>query len=173
MARSPLAALRGFVALPLSVAVLLAAGCGTTGRIAPGPSGSAPGTSAPPGGASGAAPTAAHGPGASSSTRFAPFFEPDGTAVLSPTPVAIQAGDFYFRPDALTIRRGKRAKLAITNVSSQVHTFELPALGVHRILPAGRTETVDLSPTRAGTYYFWCPLPGQADAGMVGRLTVR
>ncbi len=100
-------------------------------------------------------------------------FAPDGAAILGPTPVAIQAGDFYFRPDALTVRPGTRAELAITNVSTEPHSFDLPALGVRLALPPGRTEAVAFAaPARAGTYYFWCQSPGQADAGMVGRLTV-
>lgn len=167
MARPSMTAVRGLVALPVSVAVLLAAGCGPTGRNTPGPTGSAPGASAT------GATAAARVPGTSSATGVAPFFAPDGAAILGPTPVAIQAGDFYFRPDALTVRPGTRAELAITNVSTEPHSFDLPALGVRLALPPGRTEAVAFAaPARAGTYYFWCQSPGQADAGMVGRLTV-
>jgi plastocyanin len=104
---------------------------------------------------------------------MAPLFQPDGQAQLGGAQaVTVEAGDFYFKPNSLTIRRGTRARLQVVNVSTEPHTLELPSLGVHLTIPTGGTETVELRPLASGTYYFWCDLPGQADAGMVGRLVV-
>ncbi len=156
--------------------LLLAAGCGTTGRYMPGPSSSAPGSSAygsgTSGGRTGAAGTAA-GMVAKTGAQFAQLFNENTQVTITPgMPVAVQAGDFYFQPNALTVKAGTAVHLQVKNLSTEPHNFQVPAFNVNVTLPAQTTTAVSFTPTRAGTYYFACGLPGQADAGMVGRLTV-
>jgi uncharacterized cupredoxin-like copper-binding protein len=145
----------------------------------PGPSSSAPGgstsssgTSAGLTGAAGMAGKAA-GMVAKTGAQFAQLFNENTQVTITPgTPVAVQAGDFYFQPNALTVKAGTTVHLQVKNLSTEPHNFQVPAFNVNVTLPAQTTTAVTFTPTRAGTYYFACGLPGQADAGMVGRLTV-
>lgn len=111
--------------------------------------------------------------GAPTAAQLAPYYRANGTAVLtSAAPVVLTANDFVFQPNTLSAKVGTRVRLQIRNVSSGTHNFTLPAFGVDASLPAGRTTTVTFTASRRGMYYFWCALPGHAQAGMVGTLTV-
>jgi uncharacterized cupredoxin-like copper-binding protein len=36
----------------------------------------------------------------------------------------------------------------------------------------GQTNQLEFTPTAAGTYEFWCTVPGHKEAGMIGKLIV-
>ena len=151
--------------------VLGACGAGTrnTPGISSGLSSSAPSSSAPSSMTSGASGASSDQTGAS----YAQYYKTNGTATIAAgSPLAMNANDFAFSPNTLTVKAGTPVHINVNNTSAEPHNFSLPIFGANVNLPAGTTTAVTFTPTKAGTYYFWCNLPGHAQAGMVGKLTV-
>jgi uncharacterized cupredoxin-like copper-binding protein len=113
-------------------------------------------------------------PAAEHATATAPAAAP--TATEAPTTgaqsVAIEAGDFYFKPNAITIAANAPVTFEIKNVAQIPHNFSIDALKISVALPPGQTESVTIN-APAGKYQFYCNLPGHKAAGMFGELTVQ
>lgn len=91
---------------------------------------------------------------------------------VSPIPAGggITSKDFSFAPAALTAAPGAEMVLNVQN--SGVHTFTID--GVVNTPLSGPTAAVRFTaPTKAGTYEYYCAIPGHKERGMVGTLTVR
>jgi plastocyanin len=98
------------------------------------------------------------------------YVEPKGPATET---VAIEAGNFYFKPDAITTNAGI-AKIELT-AKNGVHDLVFDGAYPGFLLEAdgggGTTsKKIDLKP---GTYTFYCSIPGHRAAGMEGTLTVK
>lgn len=155
--------------LVVAAALVLAVGCGAAPRS--GPSTSAPMSSSTVGSSSGTSTTGAStsDPGAA----YVTYYKPNGSAhITSSAPLTMQASDFKFSPNTLSAVVGTHVVLSITNTSSEAHNITLVPFGVNATLPPGKTTTVSFTASKAGAYYFYCNLPGHAEAGMVGKITV-
>ena len=100
--------------------------------------------------------------------------------------------ELRFEPGVLILHAGRPVQLSIKNPGNLEHDFviaEMPARDVkndmgsrhnHSMKPgiimgdaAPKQEaTIGFTPTRAGTYEFYCSQPGHREAGMKGTLTV-
>jgi uncharacterized cupredoxin-like copper-binding protein len=88
---------------------------------------------------------------------------------------AISLEDIYFSPNLITIPAGEPVAFALTNHGAAPHDFSVTAhksprvkdLGVSVDVAPGKTETVEVE-APAGTYYFFCDIPGHEQAGMFG-----
>jgi uncharacterized cupredoxin-like copper-binding protein len=108
-------------------------------------------------------------------SQYAQDYTPDGQAALvAGQPLTMTMTDYRFAPNTLTAAQGEPVTIRLVNQSptGSAHNFSLDAWRVSATVNAGATATVTFTPTAAGTYYFYCNLPGHADLGMVGRLTV-
>jgi len=85
---------------------------------------------------------------------------------------AIEAGNFYFKPNAISIAAAQAVTLEIRNVAQIPHNFSIDALNISVALPPGSTTPVTIT-APAGSYEFYCNLPGHKAAGMFGTLTVQ
>ena len=114
------------------------------------------------------------------------------------TPIEVRAtlgtkgGGLVFSPDRFSFQTGRLYKLVLENPSPAKHYFSAPGFaaavwtrkvetasaeikGVIReieLKPGGRAEWF-LVPVQAGTFGLSCTIKGHAEAGMVGRITVR
>jgi uncharacterized cupredoxin-like copper-binding protein len=83
------------------------------------------------------------------------------------------SGALSFTPNALTAKAGT-VKLVMKNPSGtgMPHGIAIQDHGSGQVVQPGGTSTLTakLAP---GTYTFLCPVPGHAQAGMTGTLTVR
>ncbi len=114
------------------------------------------------------------------------------TAVSVSVELGKTDGSLRFNPDSLSFETGQLYKLVLTNPSNQKHYFtakdfadalwtrNVKAGGVeikgaiHELeLKPGAKAEWSFVPLRAGTYSLRCTIPGHAEAGMVGTLTVR
>ncbi len=119
-----------------------------------------------------------------------------GSSSDAPNTFTINATeDFNYSPDTITVKKGQEITLTFNNEGSVDHSLNILnseeelehilegaheeeelhkelLIEFHEIGPgetATETFTVDLDP---GDYIFFCSLPGHAEAGLVGTLTV-
>lgn len=104
-----------------------------------------------------------------------------------PVAFAVEGGEFYYKPDSVTVNAGQVVRVTLSNAGSVKHTFVL----------ASKTKSEDATPwttndgkevTQAdpgangkggftapgpGEYIYYCNVPGHAQGGMVGTLIVK
>lgn len=86
--------------------------------------------------------------------------------------MAVTLVDFGFRPAEIRIRAGQPINLELANRGGVVHDLTIPALGFQAAVEPGLQSTVGLRAPAAGTYEYYCSVPGHREAGMGGRLVV-
>lgn len=99
---------------------------------------------------------------------------PAGTpaAAAGGADATVASYDIYFEPRALTIPAGTDVTLTLPNEGVTLHNFSIDALGISVDIAAGATETVTIN-APAGSYEYYCNVPGHKPAGMVGTLTAQ
>jgi nitrite reductase (NO-forming) len=112
-------------------------------------------------------------------TAAAPAAEP-AAAVASEAPAApsgevlgtleVTAVDLGFEPAELSVDAPGRYAVTLTNAGAIPHDITFPD-GSQAIAAAGETTTVEVEIPESG-YTFLCSIPGHADAGMTGAVTV-
>ncbi|MCI0568040.1 MAG: cupredoxin domain-containing protein [Acidobacteria bacterium] len=95
---------------------------------------------------------------------------------------SVSLDDFY-HPNHLIVRAGKPVELVLKSLTTITpHNFILKepeaGLNVEEEIGAGKTVTVKFTPTRPGTYTFYCDkrllfFKSHREKGMEGRLEVR
>lgn len=84
--------------------------------------------------------------------------------------VTITGHDIYFDPAEVKIKAGP-VTFTLPNEGAAEHDFSIDELGISVNMPAGTTQTLEVD-IPAGTYQYYCNIPGHKDAGMVGTLVV-
>jgi glucose dehydrogenase/uncharacterized cupredoxin-like copper-binding protein len=94
------------------------------------------------------------------------------------TEVTIALRDIYFDPSTFTIAADTDVTLTLPNLGAAVHNFNIDANAnpsdpnIHSgDVNPGETATLTLN-LPAGKWFFYCSIPGHANAGMVGIITV-
>lgn len=86
--------------------------------------------------------------------------------------LAVTAKQWAFEPAEIRVKKGDRVRLVITSVDVD-HGFALPAFGVNVTLAPGRTETVEFTADRTGSFAFFCTVYcGAGHQDMNGKLIV-
>lgn len=92
-------------------------------------------------------------------------------AVAGPTTtVAVAAADFKFSLSQQSVPVGT-VVFKITNNGGTAHNFAI-AGKASDLIGGGQTTTLTVTFTKAGSYPYLCSIPGHAEAGMKGVLTV-
>jgi plastocyanin len=145
----------GTFALLAVTGVVALAGCGSSSSSSNSSSSSTPATSTP---ASTTPPESGSSPGAGNSLSLSANVE----------------GQLAFSTTSLTAKAGK-VTIAFTNMSPLKHNMTIESASGERVggteTFTGGTKTLSLT-LRAGTYKFFCTVPGHRQAGMEGTLTV-
>lgn len=76
-----------------------------------------------------------------------------------------------WNPNTATIAANTDVTVTVVNNGLAFHTFVIEELGIDIELNSGQTVDVVIN-APAGSYDFICDVPGHAEAGMVGTLTV-
>jgi uncharacterized cupredoxin-like copper-binding protein len=86
--------------------------------------------------------------------------------------VTVEAGDMYFDPESLSAPAGE-VGFVLENVGGADHDLVIEEAGDTEVAYASPGESVTGSlELDAGTYTFYCSLPGHREAGMEGTLEV-
>ena len=96
----------------------------------------------------------------------------DGSGSSSSADVtSIELTEFALSPASVTVPAG--GSLEVVNAGTAAHNLSIVDSGIVTTdLAAGDTETLDLSSLAPGEYEILCEIPGHADSGMTGTLTV-
>lgn len=84
--------------------------------------------------------------------------------------LTVTAHDIYWDPTELTATAGT-VTFILPNEGAAMHNFDVPDLDILVDMPPGTTQTLEVD-IPAGTYQFFCSIPGHKEAGMVGTLVV-
>ncbi len=98
-----------------------------------------------------------------------------GGSPATPAPLVInlKAEDIKYDSMAITAKVGQAVTVNIQNAGALEHSLVIDALNVKlEHIQAGQTSSITFTPTAAGTFEFYCNVPGHKDAGMKGTLTV-
>lgn len=97
-----------------------------------------------------------------------------GTPTLtSPPPggiLAVTATEFTFDPRQLEAKANTETGITLKNVGTVEHNLTIEGADVSISAKPGETATATFS-LPAGTYTYFCSLPGHREAGMTGTLT--
>ena len=113
-------------------------------------------------------------------------------ASTEPKTMTVALNEFQFQPSEITVGVGQPVKLVIKNNGTVLHDFvsddamvevmaehgaehDMPGMApkMHAAIEAGQQSTLEFKATQAGTYTFYCTVPGHKEAGMVGKLIVK
>ena len=86
-------------------------------------------------------------------------------------PVEVVSFDIYFEPEELAIPADTDVPVSLPNEGVTLHNFSIDELDIDVDIAPGATEEVIIN-APAGTYEFYCNIPGHKAAGMLGTLTV-
>ena len=82
-----------------------------------------------------------------------------------------------YQPNTFTnAKPGSTITVDLKNAGATIHSIVAPRDGAdgQEGHAAGGTGSVTFTvPSQPGTYFFWCPEPGHAEAGMVGQVQVK
>lgn len=85
--------------------------------------------------------------------------------------LSVTATEFTFDPDALQAPAGTDVTISVTDAGTIEHDFTLDEAGLKIAVKPGETRSGTIN-LEAGTYTFYCSVPGHREAGMEGTLTV-
>src|SRR6478609_542511 len=95
-----------------------------------------------------------------------------GAATGGETNLNINAIDIAWEEKTLTGPADQDFTITVTNKGQATHDFAIPDLGIQtEMLQPGQSATVTVN-APAGDYQYKCTVPGHAEAGMVGTLTL-
>ena len=94
------------------------------------------------------------------------------SAAATAASATIESYDIYFEPKELTIPAGTDVTVTLPNDGMTLHNFSIDALDINVDIAPGETKTVTIN-APAGSYEYYCNVPGHKPAGMVGTLTVQ
>jgi uncharacterized cupredoxin-like copper-binding protein len=81
-----------------------------------------------------------------------------------------------FEPATLTVKRDTPVRLTLTSTGALEHDWVVDNLDGKKVqvhAAPNASSTVEFTPTTAGTYQFYCSIPGHREAGLTGTLTVQ
>jgi uncharacterized cupredoxin-like copper-binding protein len=121
-----------------------------------------------------------------------------GTTVANTVQVTVIARDIEFDPQTIEVAAGQRVELTLRNEGVLEHDFSIMHIhaedvdehshasdthvghmavaeepDLHVVATGGETGSLKFTPMEAGTYEFYCAVPGHKEAGMTGTLVVR
>jgi len=81
----------------------------------------------------------------------------------------MESGNLFFKPNLLMLKAGEPVRITFSNAGG--HTFTIDELGVNISLQ-GSSAIAEFTPTKTGTFEFYCAVGGHRAAGMLGKVTV-
>jgi uncharacterized cupredoxin-like copper-binding protein len=88
--------------------------------------------------------------------------------------ITVEGTDFAFTPSTITVNKDQALEITFKNMGKFPHNLDILDLGVKtKTIQPGSQDTISFAPQKAGSFQFLCTVPGHADKGMVGTITVK
>lgn len=97
----------------------------------------------------------------------------DDTEPTDGDSISVSGKEFAFDPSELTAPADVAFTIEFANEGTIEHDFTIDALTTKILVKAGETGEAELTGLAAGTYDFYCSIPGHKEAGMVGTMEVK
>jgi Plastocyanin len=122
--------------------------------------------------------------GYNNNSVVAPSYTSPTTAQITPsqTPssmaqvqkITISGSEFAFTPAAITLKKGQPAEITFKNTGAFPHNLTIADLNLKtKTIQPGEQDIIQFTPDKTGQFSFMCTVPGHADKGMKGTLTVQ
>ena len=99
---------------------------------------------------------------------------PSGTSAMTDQVFTVTGTEFAFTPSTLTVKKGEPVTITFKNQGKYPHNLTITDLNVAtKTIQPGQSDTITFTPPKAGSFTFMCTVPGHADRGMKGTLTVQ
>jgi plastocyanin len=96
---------------------------------------------------------------------------PTGVGTLEK--ITVEGNEYAFTPSTITLKKGQTAEITFKNTGKFPHNLTIADLGVKsKTIQSGEEDTFSVTPDKTGQFGFVCTVPGHADKGMKGTLTV-
>src|SRR3989344_8977625 len=83
--------------------------------------------------------------------------------------ITISGTEFSFSPSAITLEANERVRIAFNNDGKVIHNWTVEGLGIGtQTINGGKNDSVEFTAPTAGSYTFFCSVPGHRERGMVG-----
>lgn len=106
--------------------------------------------------------------GGSSSTG-GKYVPPTGPVVDA---VTVESGNLYYKPEAVATKPGN-VRITLKNVETGSHNLVIEGVARFELQVSGKgAKDSNVVALKAGTYVFYCSLPGHRAAGMQGEISV-
>ena len=92
------------------------------------------------------------------------------TGAAEPQEVSVSAMEFAFEPGSLSVTAGSPVTVTLENAGQAPHDFVIDGFDFGLLTDPGDSNS-DTETFEAGTYTFYCSIPGHREAGMEGTLT--
>lgn len=83
--------------------------------------------------------------------------------------ISLESGYFFFKPNKLVLKKDQPVRITFKNQG--VHTFTVDELGLNFPL-RDSSVTIEFTPSKTGTFEFYCAIPGHRQSGQVGTMVV-
>lgn len=88
--------------------------------------------------------------------------------------VTVVGKEFQFIPNVIRIERGQAVTIVFKDEGALSHNLTIPGLHVRTpTIQSGAQATLHFIAKEAGTFPFWCTVPGHKEAGMRGTVVIR
>ena len=92
----------------------------------------------------------------------------------TPNAITVEGTEFSFHPSEITVMKGEQVTIIFKHVGKIAHNLVIGEFGVRTdTILRGKKDALTFTPTKTGTFPFWCAVPGHRDAGMEGKLIVK
>jgi uncharacterized cupredoxin-like copper-binding protein len=93
-------------------------------------------------------------------------------AAASQTTFDLELKDIAFSVKSIDVPANTQITINIKNVGAATHNFNIDELNVHSgDVAAGASTTVTFNSGPAGSFTYYCNIPGHKEAGMIGKIT--
>lgn len=89
--------------------------------------------------------------------------------------IIIEASEYKFNPNTITIKKGESVKITLKNVGNQPHDWFVEKMGGASIdmTSAGQSNSIVIKASQTGSFNTYCSIGSHRKLGMVGKLVVQ
>lgn len=77
----------------------------------------------------------------------------------------------WFSLKEITVKQGDRVRIKVTNTKG-THDFTVDEFGIKKVTPLNEETVIEFVADKAGTFEYYCSMPGHRARGQLGKLII-